>query len=156
MRYFIFILKKQHLSFLLLILLLSCSSSGGGNGDKGTAPLISDLAFYLYVDENSDTWIEQNNFDIGDLVTWKLWVADPDLDISFWHITIFRKVNGGYEQYEGPIVSEMLSQTASKLWYYRATPWEVNYPSGTYRFEIQVEDQKRNMSNTFIAHFIIN
>jgi hypothetical protein len=53
-------------------------------------------------------------------------------------------------------VSELLSQNSEHDWDEDTNAIQMTMPSGSYRYNFQVEDEETNMSNTFRVNIIVN
>jgi hypothetical protein len=133
------------LSFIL-ILLFGCPQSGG-NG--GTAPVITDVAFYQCDNEDKYSCEESYSFSYGGYYYRRIYCADPDLDIQYSHCTILIYQNGEFVEYLGPIVKEIPPQSSSQGSFSNRKAVRISTKIGTYRYDYQLEDKKGNMSNIY-------
>jgi len=145
------------LSFLLLFLFIGCNIPDSEDEEtNGTAPTISNVVFYKCDDVEKNNPQISNFFNDGDYYYRKINYKDPDRDIRYVHETIYIWENGKYIEYDGPDVTELPSQTSASDWDENINAKQISIPSGNYRYHFQVEDDEKNMSDTFRVLIIVN
>jgi hypothetical protein len=146
------------LLFLLLTLLMGCKTSDDDRhvNDTGTAPTISDVVFYKCDDSEKSNPQMSISFNDGDYYYRRINYKDPDLDIRYVHVTIYIWEDERYIVYDGPDVSELTSQESESDWDEDINAKQIQLPSGSYRYQFQVEDKENNTSNTFRVNMLVN
>jgi len=122
----------------------------------GTAPTISNVVFYKCDDSEKNNPQMSISYDDQDYFYRRINYSDPDLDVRSVHVTIYIWEDGQYIVYDGPDVSELPSQNFEYAWDEDANAIQMTMPSGSYRYNFQVEDEETNMSNTFRVNIIVN
>lgn len=145
-RHYKFILS---LLFSLLILFTGCNTDDSDDPNPGTAPTISDVAFYTCEDADKSNPQMSISINDGDYYYRRINYRDPDLDIRFVHVTIYVWDGDGYIEYDGPDVSELPPQESEFDWDEDINAKQMRLPSGSYRYQFQLEDKKNNMSDKF-------
>ena len=146
------------LLFLLLTLLMGCKTSDDDRhvNDTGTAPTISDVVFYKCDDSEKNNPQMSISYDDQDYYYRRINYSDPDFDVRSVHVTIYIWEDGQYIVYDGPDVSELPSQNSEYDWDEDTNAIQMTMPSGSSRYNFQVEDEETNMSNTFRVNIIVN
>ncbi|MFC1876377.1 hypothetical protein ACFL2E_03785 [Thermodesulfobacteriota bacterium] len=156
-RYPILILS---LLFFLLTLFLGCNTedSEDENGETNSAatPTITDVVFYKCDDSDKNNPQISNYFNEGDYYYRRIYYKDSDRDIRYLHLTIYIDEEGQFIEYSGPDVSELPSQRGSSGWDEYINARQIQIPSGSYKYQFQVEDEENNMSNKFRVFIVVD
>jgi hypothetical protein len=124
----------------LLLPLIVCSVIFFGCGmsdedeDPGRRPVVTAVYFY----KNAST-IPTSNFNVDDEIAAEVHLEDPDLDIVTLYITIYDLDNTG-TPYAGPNAYELDPAQSSD--FSISEKLNVALPSGAYRIDFQVVDEK--------------
>lgn len=139
------------ISFLSIII-CGCPPSGGGSDDNeahGTPPTITDVVYYKCDDREKNNCLESNTLNYLGYYHREIYCSDPDFDIKYLHWTVYVRKNDQLIVDEGPEMQELSTQEYDPVYYYWTEADIVYAPRGRYKFEYQLEDQARNLSNIF-------
>jgi len=102
-----------------------------------------------------DRYIASSSLNISDKITFRVTIIDLDLDVKKLYIRCFYPRDSEQPYLElGPF--DLPPQEKKRTSLYLNEPVEISGPSGDWLIEVQVEDEKNNLSNIYRLHVIIN
>jgi len=100
-------------------------------------------------------YVASSSLSISDKTTFRVTIIDPDLDIKKLYIRCFYPRDSEQPYLElGPF--DLSAQEKKRTNVHLSKPVEISGPSGDWLVEIQVEDEKNNLSNIYRLHVILN
>ena len=116
------------------------------------APLITNVQSGKII---KDQYVASSSFNISDKSTFRITVIDPDLDVKKLYIRCFYPRDSDQPYLElGPF--DLPAQKKKRASLYPDEPVEISGPPGDWLIEVQVGDEKNNLSNIYRLHVIIN
>ncbi len=100
-------------------------------------------------------YVASSSLNINDKNTFRVTIVDPDLDVKKLYIRCFYPRDSDQPILElGPF--DLPVQEKQRTSMHLNEPVEISGPSGNWLVEVQVEDEKNNLSNIYRLHVIIN
>jgi len=116
------------------------------------APLITNVQSGKII---KDQYVASSSLNISDKITFRITVIDQDLDVKKLYIRCFYPSDSEQPYLEpGPL--DLPAQEKKQTSLYPDEPVEITGPPGDWLVEVQVEDEKNNLSNIYRLHVIIN
>lgn len=137
-----------------LLFLPSCGGGGGGGGSgEGLdhAPVISAVRLYNMNDPSSP--VQAIEFEIWDYGNAEVEASDEDLDILKAWVWEYYPADATTPYSEGEVL--LPSQTDPNMIYSLIEDFVFYPPSGGYRIEVQLEDERGNLSNIFRMYYVL-
>jgi len=150
-------------TFIILILAVSilwisgCHTSGSVTESiipsmTNNAPIITNVQSGKII---KDQYIASSSLNFSDKTTFRITVIDEDLDAKKLYIRCYYPRDSEQAYHElGPF--ELPVQEKKRFSHYLQQPVKISGPPGDWRIEVQVEDEKNNLSNIYRLHVIVN
>jgi len=149
-------------TFLFLTLVVSILWISGCHTSKSAiesivktdnnAPIITNVQSGKII---KDQYVASSSINFSDKTTFRVTVIDEDLDVKKLHVRCFfpRDAEHPYQEL-GPF--DLPAQEKKRSSLYPRESIEISGPPGDWRVEVQVEDEKNNLSNIYRLHVIVN
>jgi len=103
----------------------------------------------------NDRYVASSSLNVSNKITFRITIIDPDLDVKKLYIRCFYPSYSEQPNLElGPF--DLPAQKTIQTNIHLKEPVEISGPSGDWRIEVQVEDEKNNLSNIYRLHVIMN
>lgn len=149
-------------ALLFLTLVISILGISGCRTAKSTTESIIKLDNHTPLITNVQSgkiikgqYVASSSLNISDKITFRVTVIDPDLDVKKLYIRCFYPRDS-----EQPYLKldpfDLPAQKKKRASLYPDEPVEISGPPGNWLIEVQIEDEKNNLSNIYRLHVIIN
>jgi len=152
-------IKKAILFLTLAISILGisgCRTTKSGTESiikmDNQSPLITNVQSGKII---KDQYVASSSLTISDKSTFRITIIDRNLDVKKLYIRCFYPRDSEQPYLElGPF--DLPAQEKKRTSLYLNEPVEISGPAGDWLIEVQVEDEKNNLSNIYRLHVIIN